>query len=238
MSHLLEEGVSIIIPTYNRKKFEKLIEYNILIQTYPYIKEIIIGDDGDDEPICLRIPYPIHYHRLPRLSIGQKRNYLISKATGKYIINMDTDDFYSKEYISTSIFTLIDNDKECCGSADMLIFNGTDYYKQSCMFLYLLNEATICMTRAMWETTNGYAIQNSSEGADLIKSNIKKVCETKEMLMCCVGHKSNTIDKSIWYKDIYKSETNNEYINHIKIISTLNIYDAILPTSITSKRDA
>ena len=40
-------SVSIIIPTYNRKKFEKLIEYNINSQDYSNIKEIIILDDSD-----------------------------------------------------------------------------------------------------------------------------------------------------------------------------------------------
>lgn len=41
-------SVSIVIPTYNRKKFEKLIEYNINIQDYTNIKEIIIIDDSEN----------------------------------------------------------------------------------------------------------------------------------------------------------------------------------------------
>ena len=35
-------SVSIIIPTYNRKRFETLLEYNINSQDYYNIKEIII----------------------------------------------------------------------------------------------------------------------------------------------------------------------------------------------------
>ena len=39
-------SVSIIIPTYNRKKFERLIEYNINCQTYNNIVEVVVADDG------------------------------------------------------------------------------------------------------------------------------------------------------------------------------------------------
>ena len=42
------------------------------------------------------------------------------------------------------------------------------------------------------------------------------------MLMCCVSHSSNTIDKKLWEKDNYNFET-NEYKNHIDLLSTLNI---------------
>ena len=55
-------SVSIIIPTYNRKKFEKLIEYNINCQDYPNIVEVVIADDGDEsEALELNIKYPIKY---------------------------------------------------------------------------------------------------------------------------------------------------------------------------------
>ena len=62
MSYLVDDSVSIIIPIFNRKKFEKMIEYNIINQDYPFIKEIIIGDDSDiDKPINIRVPYTIKY---------------------------------------------------------------------------------------------------------------------------------------------------------------------------------
>ena len=60
-------SVSICIPTYNRKKFEKLIQHNNKIQTY-YV--IIILDDGDDEPSCIKTKYPIRYYNIPRCCIG------------------------------------------------------------------------------------------------------------------------------------------------------------------------
>ena len=56
-------SVSIIIPTYNRKRFETLLEYNINSQDYYNIKEIIILDDSDkDRPLCIRSLIPISYY--------------------------------------------------------------------------------------------------------------------------------------------------------------------------------
>ena len=108
MSYLVDFSVSIIIPTFNRTNFEKLIEYNINIQDYYNICEVLVGDDSDkDEPLRLNIKYPIHYYKLQRCSIGAKRDFLINQATGRYVINFDTDDFYLPNYVSTSVFTLI-----------------------------------------------------------------------------------------------------------------------------------
>ena len=120
-------SVSILIPTYNRKRFEKLIEHNINIQRYYNIKEIIILDDSDiDDPLCIKTKYPIRYYRCNRCSIGDKRNALIQLATGKYLANIDTDDMYDKDYIAHSIFEMETNDKAISGSADMNVYcDGT-----------------------------------------------------------------------------------------------------------------
>lgn len=233
---MFDYSVSIIIPTYNRKKFEKLIEYNINIQDYPCIEGVYIADDSDtDEALHLNIPYNIHYYKTKRCTIGEKRHFLNNISKGKYIINFDTDDFYKKDYISTSIFTLIDEDKGCCGSADMIIYNNKDFYKQRCIFLYMLNEGTMCMTKEFYDKSTKYIPTNSNESMIFLKENINDICETKESLMCCLGHDKNTIDKSVWYKPetlMRMDETcRNEYKSHIELLSTLNIYE---PPTISS----
>ena len=70
----------------------------------------------------LDIPYTIKYYKLPRFTIGQKRDYLVKEAIGKYVINFDSDDCYKSNYISTSVFTLKDKNKKATGSGDMIIY--------------------------------------------------------------------------------------------------------------------
>ena len=56
----IRPSVSILLPTYNRKSFERLIEFNINNQDYTNIKEVIICDDSNDD-LKLDIPYDIIY---------------------------------------------------------------------------------------------------------------------------------------------------------------------------------
>tara|TARA_B110000977_G_scaffold165294_1_gene212375 strand:+ start:546 stop:1214 length:669 start_codon:yes stop_codon:yes gene_type:complete len=216
-------SVSIVIPTYNRKKFEKLIEYNINSQDYSNIKEIIILDDSDkDDPLCIKTLYPIKYLRVPRVSIGEKRNYGVKVASSKYICMMDTDDFYNPEYISKSIFNLIKEDKNISGSADMIVYDKIAYYKQRCMFLYMLNEATL-----VFKKTNNINFNNNSsnEAVPWLIENIPNIIETEiDDIMCCISHNENTICKKAWCSPKYNYiDLNIKYENHLKILSTIRI---------------
>jgi glycosyltransferase involved in cell wall biosynthesis len=216
-------SVTIIIPTYNRKKFEKLIEYNINSQDYSNIKEIIILDDSDkDDPLCIKTLYPIKYLRVPRVSIGEKRNYGVRVASSNYICMMDTDDFYNPEYISKSIFNLIKEDKNISGSADMIVYDKIGYYKQRCMLLHMINEATL-----VFKKTNNINFNNNSsnEAVPWLIENIPNIIETEiDNIMCCISHNENTICKKIWCSPKYNYiDLNIKYENHLKILSTITI---------------
>ena len=54
-------GVTILIPTFNRAKFSKLIVHNINCQTYPCIEKIIVADDGDEHLDLSGCKYDIEY---------------------------------------------------------------------------------------------------------------------------------------------------------------------------------
>jgi len=210
-------SVSICIPTYNRKKFEKLIEHNINIQRYYNIKEIIILDDGDDEPLCIRTKYPIRYYRCNRCSIGDKRNALVQLATGKYLANMDTDDMYDKDYIAHSIFEMETNDKSIAGSADMNVYCDGMFYKQRCMFLHMLNEATLVFKRDLHYK---FASTNSNEAVPFLQQHLGNIVETNiDRVMCCISHDSNTIPKTQWIQDQFKTEALGQYEKHMEIYS-------------------
>jgi len=213
---------SIVIPTFNRGKFSKLISHNINSQSYPFIKEIIIADDGDiSERLVLDVPYTVLYYKVPRMSIGEKRNFLISKASGSYIAHMDTDDFYNKDYLSTSIFNLIKSGKEVSGSSDMLLLDveTKKTYRQRCIFLHLLNEATMVYKKSFIKN-NKFSLANSAEGIGFLISNINDIFETPiDDIMVCLAHDKNTVDKSAWCKDKYKTSLDmSKYEKHQNLI--------------------
>ena len=215
-------SVSIVIPTFNRKAFERLIEYNINSQDYFNIIEIIVLDDSDvDRPLCIRTLIPIRYYTVPRMTIGMKRNCGVKLAQGDYIAFMDTDDFYTSDYISYSIFEMETNNKTIAGSADMNMWDGKQFYKQRCMFLHLLNEATMVFKKSAWSR---FADSNTNEAVPFLEKNMNNIVETNiDRVMCCVCHKGNTVDKTTWLNDKYKSSVLSQYSKHIEILSSLNI---------------
>ena len=220
----MDFSVDILIPTYNRKKFEKLISLNISNQTYPLIKNVIIADDSNDN-LHLDINYSVLNYKVERMSIGAKRNFLLSKATSRYAVFMDTDDFYNPDYISHSIHTLLMSGKSISGSSDMLMYYQEQTYRLSCIFFHAINEATLVI-----DTHNvqlKFKEQNSSEGLEPLKNHIGDIVQTDiNKVMCCICHKENTIDKKVWIKERYKTDFDmSEYNQHLKILSDINIYE-------------
>ena len=217
--------VSILIPTFNRHRFSELITHNILAQTYPFIKEVIIADDGyNDERLNIKVPYSVMYYKVPRMNIGEKRNFLMSKATGDYLAHMDTDDMYSRDYLSSSIYNLIKTGKGLSGSSDMLMMDTAtmNTYKQRCINIDMLNEATMCYTKSYAEK-HKFSNKMSSEGISFCE--IKEIVETPiEEIMVCLAHTENTVCKKQWVDDAYKSPIDMTwYKRHLEILSQSNI---------------
>jgi len=218
----MDFSVDILIPTYQRKKFEGLISLNINKQTYPLIKNVIIADDSNDN-LHLDINYSVLSYKVERMSIGSKRNFLLSKSTSRYAVFMDTDDMYHPDYISHSIHRLLMSGKSITGTSDMLMYYQEQTYRLSCIFFHAINEATLVI-----DTHNvklKFKEQNSSEGLEPLKNHIGDIVQTDiNKVMCCLCHQENTIDKKIWLEERYKTDFDMvEYDEHLKIISSLNI---------------
>jgi len=214
---------SIIIPTYNRKKFEKLIECNILCQTYTNIIEVIIADDGDDDQrIELSIPYPIIYIKCERMTIGQKRNLLASRCSGKYIAHMDTDDIYFSSYLEHSISKLENEKKDVIGTSDMLfIFSDGTTGSMLNPLLSMANEATLVYKKSFWEKIQ-FSNDQSSEGIHFLKGRHWQTAHSDiNKVMICICHSSNTVNKDIWKKCPIVELPN--YDKHKEILNTLQL---------------
>ena len=199
----MNRSIDILIPTYNRKKFSKQIINNINCQDYPFINRVIIADDGDDEERLdiTGCKYIVEYYKVKRMTIGAKRNFLVSKSKAFYVANMDTDDIYKECYISTCIFNLIKSGKKITGTSDMILKNEKgEIVRHNCCYLHLLNEATIVMEKSLIDYIK-YGDTNKGEGLKLLYNSENQIIETDiEKIMICNVHSDNTIDKTSLFK--------------------------------------
>lgn len=93
--------VSVVIPTYNRKKYVIKSIDSVLRQTYKNIEIIIMDDCSTDDTPRVIFEY---YGQNPRIKIIKNKTNLgfpknlnkgVAMAQGKYIARIDDDDFWS-----------------------------------------------------------------------------------------------------------------------------------------------
>ena len=123
--------VSVVTPTYNRRRFIPYLIECYKHQLYPKDKmEWIILDDGTDSVKDLfdqvkDIPN-LRYIRAeptPKLLIGKKRNILNKEAKGDIIVAMDDDDYYPPERVSHAVTLLMSQPKtELAGASEIYMY--------------------------------------------------------------------------------------------------------------------
>lgn len=126
--------VSVVTPTYNRRKFIPTLIEIYESQTYPKDNmEWIIVDDGRDkvEDLFLeaskKIPNIKYIYKDEKMRIGAKRNLLNNEAKGDIIIAMDDDDYYPPNRIKTVVDAFKKNPKiDIAGSSEMLLYYPDD----------------------------------------------------------------------------------------------------------------
>ena len=82
--------------------------------------------------------------------------------------------------------------KEVSGSSDMLILHDEKTYKQRCIYLDLLNEATLVFTKE-YALTHKFSNAMSSEGKGFLTGSLDDIYETPiEDIMVCIAHDKRT----------------------------------------------
>lgn len=108
--------VSVIIPVYNSEKYIGRCLESVLNQTYSNFEIIVINDGSKDNSQKIIDEYKEKYPD-KIISINQQnkgvaitRNESIKRATGKYIMFVDNDDFLDIDYIETFVNEAEKND--------------------------------------------------------------------------------------------------------------------------------
>ena len=124
--------VSILTPTYNRRKFLPWLMEHIRAQAYPRERmEWVVLDDGTDcvrdllEPVAAE--FNLVYIRCEtKLNIGEKRNRLHAAARGAVLVNMDDDDYYPPERVSHAVNVLLSKKVDLVGASRNQLFYSDD----------------------------------------------------------------------------------------------------------------
>lgn len=115
--------ISIIVPIYNAEKFLVECIESLLNQTKQELEFILVNDGSTDQTEEIIKKYKdkrIKYFKNKNQGIGKTRNFGIDKATGKYIMFVDSDDFLEKDACEKLYKKM---EKEC---ADVVVCN---FYK-------------------------------------------------------------------------------------------------------------
>jgi len=216
----MDYQVTIIVPTYNRNAFSKLLVHNINCQTYKAIKEVIVADDGDEALDMTDCKYPVKYFKMNRISLGVKRNFLKDCVKSGYVACFDTDDFYHPNHIENAMTELAMSGKSVAGSADMLIYNREKgCFRQCCMWIDYLNEATLVFKSSY---KSRFSSGSSSEGVAFLKEYTGEIIELKiDDVMICVAHTTNTVAKEKWLAEKYATSFQilDPYRDHLELLS-------------------
>ncbi len=113
-----EKGVSVIIPCYNSEK--TIFKCIKSVLGNDYCCEIIVVDDGSTDKSAKIIKALVEENKLIKYyykkngGVSSARNYGLEKATGEYVLFVDSDDYIEKKSIDTSYEFTKKNNLDIC----------------------------------------------------------------------------------------------------------------------------
>lgn len=127
VSNKMNDLISIIIPVYNVEKYVEKCVNSALKQTYQNLEIILIDDGSTDNSgkICEKLSSNdnrIKVFHKKNGGLSDARNYGIERATGNYIMFIDSDDWIENDTVELSLAKAI-KDK-----ADIVIFGISKDY--------------------------------------------------------------------------------------------------------------
>lgn len=198
--------VSILTPTYNRRRFIPSLIRCFKLQTYDKdFMEWIILDDGTDKvgdifEKAKREGLPIRYYALDeKLNIGAKRNRLNQLARGDIIICMDDDDYYCEDRVKHAVTSLRANPKVLISGSSEIYMYYTDIQKIYKLGPYNPNHATNGTMAYKKEYLKDHTydeLVTHAEETSFLNSYKEPMIQLNSMkVMLVMSHSENTFDK-------------------------------------------
>lgn len=203
----LRPFVSVVTPTYNRRKFIPTLIKIYKSQTYPKDRmEWIILDDGSDKvgdlfaEAAKTIPNIKYIPLDHKILIGQKRNRLNDETKGDIIIAMDDDDYYPPERVAHVVQKFSQNPRiELAGSSEMLLYftNKKEVYRSGPFAPTHSTNGTLAYRKSYMKTHRYDEIQTHAEEKSFLedyKNPMIQLDPMKTIVVLC--HSDNTFDKN------------------------------------------
>lgn len=100
--------VSVVVPVYNVEKFLPRCLQSIMEQTYKKLEIILVDDGSTDNSGAICDEFSLNDDRVIVVhkengGLSSARNVGTAKATGDYITYLDSDDYWSKDYVEKSL---------------------------------------------------------------------------------------------------------------------------------------
>ena len=202
----MREFVSVITPTYNRRKFLPSLIECYKSQTYPMEHmEWIILDDGEDcvkdvfDEAAKTIPNLRYIRRETKQIIGDMRNILNREAKGVIIVAMDDDDFYFPERVSNVVIQFARNKNIDLAGSSQLFMYYTDNKKIYSLGPYSATHATngTMAWRRSYALTHTYdETVTHAEERSFLDGYAHPMIQLDPMkVMLVISHSENTFDK-------------------------------------------
>lgn len=101
---------SIIIPNYNKEEYVRDTLDSVFNQTYKNLEVIVVDDGSTDNSINIINEYNVKLLHANRKRAGGARNIGIDNATGDYIIFLDSDDYFTNEFVIEKLASTINGE--------------------------------------------------------------------------------------------------------------------------------
>lgn len=197
----LRPFVSVICPTYNRRRFLPNLIHQFNYQTYSqdYMELIILDDSPETNADIIPSQKNIKYTYLPeKLMLGKKRNLINSMVTGDIIVCFDDDDYYSPERVSHAVNKLTISKMEIAGSSIIHI-----YYPRLKKILefgpyaqYHGTNGTMAYTKKYLKTHAYLDDKSQAEEAHFTNNFSEPMVQLDpHKVILCIAHNKNTVEK-------------------------------------------
>jgi glycosyltransferase involved in cell wall biosynthesis len=164
--------ISVIIPTYNRKKFLQEAVDSVLAQSFGDFEVLVIDDGSGEVYPDIRgsgDPGKVKLFKRPHRGAAAARNFGGSKAKGKYIAFLDSDDLWQRRKLEKQINYLKQNPQyKICYTDEKWIRNGQHLNQmkkhqkyngrifEKCLPLCIISCSSILLEKSVFEELGGF----------------------------------------------------------------------------------